>query len=153
MAQLVRQQELQVRVAYHSFALQESDDASLAVPYPDEGEFGKYLNVFPGRLDFYSAGHTHTAAVTVEVWDGPPGICDAEEWEEQEEAVLETTGSELAVWGMQRTDDIVFLGNTGGRWRVRVGSAGRSEVQRMTEDVGVVHGVERWLVQFWPDRE
>ncbi len=150
--QLVRRQELQVRVEYHSFALQESDDASLSVPYPDGSEFGKYLNVFPGRLDFYSAGHTHTAAVTVEVWDGLPAAWSEAAWEEQEEAVLETAGGELAVWGMERADDIVLLGDAGGLWRVRVGSAGRAAVERMTEDVGVVHGVERWLVQFWPDQ-
>lgn len=153
MAQLVRRQQLRVRVAYHGFALQESDDASLAVPYPDETEFGTYLNVFPGRLDFYSAGHTHTAAVVVEVWDGLPEARAKEKWEEQEEVVLETSSGELAVWGMERTDDIVLLGDTGGRWRVWAGSAGRAEVQRMTEDVGVVHGVERWLVQFWPDHD
>ncbi|REK84644.1 hypothetical protein DY245_42030 [Streptomyces inhibens] len=154
MARLVRQQELQVRVAYHSFALQESDDASLAVPYPDESEFGKYLNVFPGRLDFYSAGHTHTATVAVQVWDGPPPAADADEkWEESEEAVVDTASGELAVWGMQRADDVVVLGDAGGRWGVRVGSAGRSEVQRVTEDVGVAHGVERWLMQFWPEAE
>lgn len=150
MARLVRQQELQVRVAYHSFALQESDDAALAVPYPDESEFGKYLNAFPGRLDFYSAGHTHTASVTVQVWDGPPPAGRDAEWEEREEAVFETAGGELAVWGMERAEDIVPLGDSGGRWGVRVGSAGRAEVQRMTEDAGVAHGVERWLLEFWP---
>ncbi|MGW2393917.1 hypothetical protein ACWCYK_31165 [Streptomyces lydicamycinicus] len=153
MAQLVRRQELRVRVAYHSFALQESDDASLAVPYPDESEFGKFLNVFPGRLDFYSAGHTHTAAVTVEVWDGLPGAWTEAEWEQQEEVVLETAGGELAVWSMQRADDVVRLEGAGGRWRVRAGAAGRAEVERMTEDVGTVDGVERWLVQFWPEQE
>jgi len=151
--QLVRQHDLQVRVAYHSFALQESDDAALAVPYPDENEFGKFLNVFPGRLDFYSAGHTHTAAVAVEVWDGPATAWADGDWEEHQEAVLTTAGGELAVWGMERTDDLVHLGQTGGRWRVRVGSTGRAEVQRVTEDVGVAYNVEKWLVQFWPEPE
>ncbi|WP_310727229.1 hypothetical protein [Streptomyces sp. N2A] len=151
MSQLVRQQKLQVRVAYHSFALQDSDDMSLAVPYPDENEFGKFLNVFPGRLDFHSAGHTHTAAMTVEVWDGRPDEWADADWEAHEEARFETACGELAVWGMQRADEVVFLGPTSGRWRVRVGSKGRAEVERVTEDVGVANGVERWLLQFYPD--
>lgn len=153
MATLIRRRGLQVKVTYHMFALQDSDDAALPVPYPDEGEFGKFLNVFPGRIDFYSAGHTHTADVTVEVWDGiPEGWADAD-WEEQGEAVVSIASGELAVWDMGRADGIVPLGEAGGRWRVRAGSSGRAEVQRLTEDVGVADGVEMWLMQFWPDSE
>ncbi|CAL9294854.1 hypothetical protein SUDANB66_02400 [Streptomyces sp. SudanB66_2053] len=37
------------------------------MPFPDDYESGVFLNGFPGRLDFYSGGHTHTATLIVEV--------------------------------------------------------------------------------------
>ncbi|MPY48202.1 hypothetical protein [Streptomyces acidicola] len=57
-----------------------------------------FLNPIPGRLDIYGAGHTHTAAVTVEVWDGEPPGQDPSRWDEQAEAGFESTSGEVAVW-------------------------------------------------------
>ncbi|MGW0554126.1 hypothetical protein ACWDZ6_08010 [Streptomyces sp. NPDC002926] len=72
MAELVRRLRFSADVGCHSFCLQESDDVDLPVPYPEESVFGQFLTSFPGRVDIFSAAHTHTAAVTAEVWDGRP---------------------------------------------------------------------------------
>ncbi|MEU6687737.1 hypothetical protein [Streptomyces sp. NPDC046832] len=152
MAELVRQQHLDADVGYHGFGLQESDDGDLPVPFPDDFKRGVFLNSFPGRLDILSAGHTHTAAVTVEVWDGEPPKQDPSRWDEQAETDFESTSGEVAVWSMSlgRTDDVITLADSGGSWRVRVSCAGRSEARALSEQEGTGEGVEKYLVQFWP---
>ncbi|MFF1626953.1 hypothetical protein [Streptomyces sp. NPDC058272] len=111
-----------------------------------------FLNTFRGRLDIYSAGHTHTASVTAEVWDGPPPVQDPANWDEQDEADFESTSGEVAVWSMSlgRSDDVITLAELGGSWRVRVNCAGRNEAAALSGDEGTGEGVEKDLVQFWP---
>ncbi|MFF7369846.1 hypothetical protein [Streptomyces tricolor] len=152
MPQLVREQHLDVFVGYHAFALQESDDAFLDLEFPDEFNFGAFLSSHYGRLDITSAGHTHTASLTVEVWDGPAPVQDSVGWEEQAEADFESVSGQVAVWSMSlgRLDDLIRLGDSGGSWRVRVSSAGRAEVKALAESEESIKGVERYLVQFWP---
>jgi hypothetical protein len=152
MAVLVRQQHLDADVEYHGFGFQESDDADLPVPFPDDFADGVFLNAFPGRLDVYSAGHTHTAAVTVQVWDGPLPAEDPGEWDEQAETDFESVSGEVAVWsmGLGRADDVITLSDSGGSWRVRVSCSGRREAAALSEQEGTGHGVEKYLVQFWP---
>lgn len=152
MARLVRKQQVKADVAYHAFGLQESDDGDLPVPFPDDFEQGVFLNAFPGRLDIYSAGHTHTASVAVEVWDGPPLAQDAAQWDEWAEADFESTSGEVAVWSMSlgRADDVITLAGSGGSWRVRVSCTGRAAAAALSEDEGTGDGVEEYLVQFWP---
>lgn len=152
MAQLVRQQRVNADVGYHAFALQESDDGELPVPFPDDYEGGVFLNGFPGRLDFYSGGHTHTATVTVEVWDGPPPEEDPADWDEQAELAFESTSGQVAVWSGHtgRQDDIIVLGDSGGSWRARVSCAGRAEAAALSEGEGIGRGVERYLIRLWP---
>ncbi|MFF8636015.1 hypothetical protein ACF052_17690 [Streptomyces pilosus] len=152
MAQLVRQQRVDAYVGYHAFGLQESDDADLPVPFPDDFDNSSFLSTHPGRLDITSGGHTHTATVTVEVWDGPPPQEDPACWDEQAEAEFESTSGQVAVWSMHtgRADDVIVLGDSGGSWRVRVGCAGRAEAAALSEGEGTGHGVERYLIRFWP---
>ncbi|MCX4993323.1 MULTISPECIES: hypothetical protein [unclassified Streptomyces] len=152
MAELVRQQHLDADVGYHGFGFQESDDGDILVPFPDDFADEVFLNAFPGRLDIYSAGHTHTASVTVEVWDGPPASHDRVQWDEQAEADYESTSGEVAVWSMSlgRADDVITLADSGGLWRVRVSCTGRAAAARLSEEEGTGHGVEKYLVQFWP---
>lgn len=154
MAELVRQQNLDADVEYHGFGFQESDDADLPIPFPDDFAGGVFLNAFPGRLDLYSAGHTHTAAVTVEVWDGPPPDQDSRKWDEQAEADFESTSGEVAVWsmGLGRAEEVIRLSDSSSSWRVRVSCTGRQEAAALSEQEGTGHGVERYLVQFWPAR-
>ncbi|WP_328835087.1 hypothetical protein [Streptomyces europaeiscabiei] len=152
MAELVRQQEVDAYVGFHAFGLQEADDAELLVPFPDDFDFGVFLSTHPGRLDITSGGHTHTATVTVEVWDGVPPPQDPAEWDEQAEADFESASGEVAVWSMYtgRTDDLITLADSGGSWRVRVSCAGRAAAAALSEGEGTGHAVERYLVQFWP---
>lgn len=152
MAELVRQQHLDADVEYHGFGFQESDDGDLPVPFPDDFADGVFLNAFPGRLDIYSAGHTHTASVTVEVWDGEPPVQDSSWWDEQAEADFVSSSGEVAVWsmGLGRADDVISLADSGGSWHVRVNCTGRSEAAALSEQEGTGEGVEKYLVQFWP---
>ncbi|GAA0414923.1 hypothetical protein [Streptomyces luteireticuli] len=152
MAQRLSRQEFDVDVNYHRFGLQEDDDALLPVPYPDDFEYGQFLQVFPGRLDLFSAGHSHAARLVAEVWDSRPEEVDpAHNWEVLEEASLTVPYGELAIWDTGRTEDIVNLGG-GGDWGVRAASSGRAEVARITEQAGTAEGVEQYLLQFWPLR-
>ncbi|WP_116211508.1 hypothetical protein [Streptomyces olivoreticuli] len=148
MGNLQREQELDVMVTYNNFCIQESYDTRVPIPYPDGAEGGVFLKAFPMRLDLGSAGHTHRASVKVEVWDAEAEL-KPQAWDEVAEATLESVSGELAVWSMERAPDVITLGEPG-LWRVRVAATGRDEVLRQTTDVGPVHGVERWLFQFWP---
>ncbi|MFF3312831.1 hypothetical protein [Streptomyces sp. NPDC002952] len=152
MAELVRQLHLDADVGYHGFGFQESDDSDLPVPFPDDFAQGVFLNAFPGRLDIYSAGHTHTASVAVEVWNERPPMPDPAAWDEQAEADFVSTSGDVAVWSMSlgRADDLITLADSGGVWRVRVSSRGRAEAAALSEGDGTGHGVEKYLVQFWP---
>ncbi|MGW1137029.1 hypothetical protein [Streptomyces zhihengii] len=152
MANLTRRVRFGADVGYHSFCLQESDDATLPVPYPDDSVFGQFLTLFPGRIDIFSAGHTHTAAVTVEVWDGRPPDEGRGKWDEYAEGEYVSTSGIVAVWSMSlgRTDQDIPLSDGAGRWNVQVHSAGRSEAERQSAETGTADGVERYLVRFWP---
>ncbi|MEV5802331.1 hypothetical protein [Streptomyces collinus] len=111
MAELVHKQHIDADVGYNAFGLQESDDADLPVPFPDDFDYAAFLSTHPGRLDIISGGHTHTAAVTVEVWDDPPPAQDRSGWDEQAEADFESASGEVAVWSMSlgRTGDLITL--------------------------------------------
>lgn len=152
MAQGVRRQRVSAYVGYFAFGLQDSDDAALPVPFPDDFRSGVFLGTHPGRLDIASGGHTHTATVDVEVWDAAPPPQDPAGWDEQAEADVESTSGELAVWSMHtgRMDDVIRLGEAGRTWRVRVGCVGRAEAAALSEGDGTGVGVERYLLQFWP---
>ncbi|MBH1938967.1 hypothetical protein I5Q34_32700 [Streptomyces sp. AV19] len=150
MARRLTRQEFEINVTFHSFGLQETDESNVPVSYPDDPpEYGQFLHVRPGRLDFFSGGHTHAAHAIVEVWDGAPTAEEAGRWEDQAEDTLTTVGGELIFWDMGKTEDVVQLGETGGTWGVRVASSGRSEVAELEEQGEDADGVEQYLLQFW----
>jgi hypothetical protein len=152
-AELIREQDLDVEVDFYGFALQDADDTRVPLQYPDgRVNDGPFVTVHEGRLDIESAGHTHTAPMTVEVWDGPPPEADdGGAWEERGEAELQCSSGELAVWGVAGgpMDAYLYLSEGEGRWRVRVYCEGRAEVRQLATE-GVPEGIERYLVQFWP---
>ncbi|MFG2604795.1 hypothetical protein ACGFT2_14780 [Streptomyces sp. NPDC048514] len=152
MAQLVREQHVDVFVSGYAFGLQESDDACLDLLFPDDFDFGTFLSAHPGRVDVTSAGHTHTASVTVEVWDGPAPVRDPAGWEQQAETDFESVSGRVAIWSMDvgRLDALITLADQGGSWRVRISSSGRAEVRALAESEESIEAVERYLVQFWP---
>ncbi|MFG2313225.1 hypothetical protein ACGFS9_31895 [Streptomyces sp. NPDC048566] len=152
MAQIVRRQQTKAFVGYFSFGLQDSDDASLPVPFPDDFATDTFLGVHPGRLDVTSGGHTHTALLDVEVWDAVPPPQKAADWDEVAEADFESISGTMAVWSMHtgRMDGDIKLGEAGGCWRVRACCSGRAEAAALSEAEGAATGAERYLLQFWP---
>ncbi|MFJ6940547.1 hypothetical protein [Streptomyces sp. NPDC101132] len=154
MAELVASQVLDVHVEFHAFALQEADDMEVPAPFPEELETSPepaFLTAHDKRLDFASAGHTHHAALTAEVWSGEPPMHAGESWEAQGEAEILSTTGELSVETMSgvAAETVVELGRPETLWRVRAYGSGRAEVARLAA-VDVPEGVERYLVQFWP---
>ncbi|MFD8638301.1 hypothetical protein [Streptomyces sp. NPDC059533] len=152
MAALLQQDLLDVEVAFRGFGFQESDDGAVPVPFGDGYERGVFLKEHARRFDLFSAGHTHTASVTVRVWNGEPEP-DGTAWDEQGEVDFESTTGEVAVWTttLGRSDQLIRLGQAGW-WRVRVGCLGRAEVERVTRSEGGARGVEKYTVDFWPKR-
>ncbi|MFG2987484.1 hypothetical protein ACGFYQ_40815 [Streptomyces sp. NPDC048258] len=148
MATLLGQQELDARVEFRGFGFQESDDSLVPVPFPDDFRWGVFLQEHVRRFDLFSPGHTHTASVTVRVWDGRPDAGEGD-WEEQAEIDFESVTGDVAVWGSGRSEDLIRLGRAG-MWRVRVCCAGRAEAESVTRAEGTAYGVERYRIDFWP---
>lgn len=48
--------------------------------------------------------------------------------------------------------DVIELGASDPDWHVRVYCSGRDEVARVIKEEGIAEGVERYLVQFWPQQ-
>ncbi|MFI1884861.1 hypothetical protein [Streptomyces jumonjinensis] len=152
MARKVREQRLEPWVDFFGLCLQESDDEGVPVRWPEERDMGGgFLIAREGRIDLESAGHTHQAVMTVEVWDGEPPAEVPGEWEEQAEAELFSRSGELVVWAvtMGPDEEVVELGQPGVRWRVRVRCGGRARVAELAP-LDVVEGIEVYLVQLWP---
>ncbi|MBT2539746.1 hypothetical protein J7E99_03235 [Streptomyces sp. ISL-44] len=148
MAILLGEQELDARVEFRAFGFQESDDSVVPVPFPDDFRWGVFLQEHVRRFDLFSAGHTHTAAVTARVWDGRPETGEGE-WDEQGEIDYESVTGDVALWGSGRSEELIRLGRAGA-WRVRVRCAGRAEAERVTRSEGTAYGVERYVIDFWP---
>ncbi len=155
MASLLRRQVVEIPVDFHGFALQDYDDMEVPLPYPEGREVSDdppFLTAFAMRLDFASAGHTHTAELVAEVWDAEPPHEEGAPWEVQAKAQLVSVSGRLSVELVAGSvPTAVELGTGGLCWQVRARSAGRAAVARLAVR-GVPHRVERYLVQFWPTR-
>ncbi|MFG3708158.1 hypothetical protein ACGF7U_25970 [Micromonospora sp. NPDC047670] len=140
----------QVFAEYALFALQSQHTAEVAfalgVPRAD-----RLLSAGRGGVVFRSGGPDHYAEVRVELWPlRPPAI--AGEWDEVDEARLETSGTELRLASPTAwVGDHPVLLPAPGRYRVRAAVAGR-EAARARGGSGPPYpsGLERWLVQLWP---
>ncbi len=121
------------------------------VPFPEgreEASGRPFLTAHEMRLDFGSAGHTHTAVLVAEVWDGEAPRAEGP-WEAEGEAELSSLTGRLSVEVVAGSEsEAIVLGAEDARWRVRAYCSGRAEVARLAA-VGVPHGVERYLVRFW----
>ncbi|MFF9870527.1 hypothetical protein ACF1G0_35055 [Streptomyces sp. NPDC013953] len=154
MGELIQRQDLKAEVDFYGFCLQEADDTHVPLEYPEGRAQGAFLTAHEGRLDFESAGHTHTAALSIEVWDDQPPEQPQGVWDEHGRAQLHSPSGQLAVWGVAGGPGAthVDLPAAGRIWNVRAYCAGREEVRRLAQE-GVPEGVERYLVQFWPTAE
>ncbi|MGW0694899.1 hypothetical protein [Streptomyces sp. NPDC002738] len=151
MAALVSRHRGRVEVEFFGFCLQERDEDAVPVLFPEGWDTeGGFLTACEGRLDVSSAGHTHTADLTVEVWDEPPPTRTEESWEADAQALIVSPSGVLDVWGVTggEAGDPVVLGRPG-TWQVRLRSKGRAEVAELTQH-GVPEGVEQYFAQFWP---
>ncbi|MEU2672783.1 hypothetical protein ABZ622_28695 [Streptomyces sp. NPDC007164] len=149
MALLVREDTLDVRVSFSSFAFQDSDDSSVPVPYNQAYERGGFLTQHVRRIDVSSGAHTHDAEVRVRVWDMEPETGGGP-WGEQDEVDFESATGDVAVWSTVygRLPDLISL-SAPGRWRVRLSCSGRAEAKQVSEQEGVAYGVEKYVVGFW----
>ncbi|MVO87780.1 hypothetical protein GPA10_24215 [Streptomyces sp. p1417] len=151
MSELISREEVSVEVDFYGIYLQDWDDSQVPVPFPEGWEAGPFLRARPGRLDITSAGHTHTAALTVEVWDAEPPAPSGD-WEESERAEILSISGELEVGGVAGgpMPEPIRLSGRECNWSVRVACSGRSEVAEKARQ-GVPEGVvERYVLQFWP---
>ncbi|WP_125264469.1 hypothetical protein [Streptomyces alboflavus] len=150
MPKLISSGEVPVDVDFYGLYLQDWDDSQVPVPFPKEWEAGPFVHARPGRLDFTSGGHTHTAALTVEVWDSEPPTPSGV-WEESALTEITSASGQLEVGGVAGgpMPDPIYLSDQARTWTVRVCSAGRAEVAEKARH-GVVQGVERYVFQFWP---
>ncbi len=151
MARWVRRQSLEPRIEYYGLCLQEEDDALLPALYPEGVTHADgFVTAREGRVDIRSAGHTHTAAMTVEVWDGCPPP-EETAWEAQGEAEIFSASGVLRTKSMGGLGlDRLLLGEPGRRWRARVCCSGRDEVAVRAALEGPVRGVEQYTVRLWP---
>ncbi|MGW1659261.1 hypothetical protein [Streptomyces atratus] len=150
----VMRQRGPVEVEFFGFCLQERDEAGVPVQFPEDWDTeGAFLTAREGRLDVRSAGHTHTADLTVEVWDELPSTEVAGDWEADAQALIVSPSGTLDVWGVTGADagESVSLGRPG-VWHVRLRCTGRAAVAEQSQH-GVPEGVEQYFAQFWPVRE
>ncbi|MER6129828.1 hypothetical protein ABT173_46195 [Streptomyces sp. NPDC001795] len=150
MAELVSRREYPVHVDHGGFALQDWADGRVPVRFPEGFQHGVFLAAHPGRLDFTSAGHTHTASLDVEVWDAEPPVPSGI-WEESATASIFCSSGMLRATSMTAGPmlDEIPLSDGPGTWSVRVVCTGREALARLAEE-GAVEGVERYVAQFWP---
>ncbi|MEU0382217.1 hypothetical protein ABZ093_33730 [Streptomyces cyaneofuscatus] len=152
MSELIGKQVLDVEVDFYGWCLQDADDTAVPVTFPEGFEGSGFLAEKEGRLDFTSAGHTHTATLTAEVWDGKPLEAETgDAWDEAAEGTITCSSGDLAVWAVAGGPMPIYvhLSDHSGQWSVRARCRGRDEVRLLARE-GVPEGVERYLVQFWP---
>lgn len=134
MARLVSRQDLDVEVDFYGWCLQDVDDSMVPVTFPEGFEGGAFLTALEGRLDFAGAGHTHTAALAAEVWDGAPAAAGrGDGWDEVAESRIFCCSGELAVWAVAGgpMPAYVQLSDQSAGWRVRAHCRGREAVRQL----------------------
>jgi hypothetical protein len=150
MPELLSREEALVEVDFYGFALQDFDDGQVPVGFPEGWERGPFLTSRPGRLDFTSGGHTHTATLVIEVWDSEP-LEPVGNWEETALAKIACASGNLEARGVASgpMPEPITLSDGSETWQVRAVCSGREEVAAATR-LGVPEGVERYVLQFWP---
>ncbi|MFF9778520.1 hypothetical protein ACF1HJ_33330 [Streptomyces sp. NPDC013978] len=151
-SRMVREQELEPEVDFYGMSLQDEESAQVAYPGGRVMDEGVFVTAHPGRVDIESAGHTHTPAMTAQVWDGEPPVDTSRVWDQRADTIVRSATGTLGVWAVAYgpIEDVIELGASGREWRVRVYCSGREEVARVVEEEGIAEGVERYLLQFWP---
>lgn len=149
---LVNSVSLDVRIDYFGLSVQDHNAAALPAAYPagrDPRTEG-FLTALPGRIDLKSAGHTHTAAMTVEIHDQRPSLPEGE-WDEVEETAIALSSRRVVIWSVTSgpSGEAIEVGEPG-TWDARVSCSGRPETARREPVEGPTGGTERYVVQLWP---
>ncbi|NWF31308.1 hypothetical protein HW130_34700 [Streptomyces sp. PKU-EA00015] len=147
---LLETQHVDAHVDYFGLSLQDADDGWLPAMFPEGFTQGPFLSEQPGRVDFTSAGHTQTVSFDAEIWSGPPPVPDGV-WDESATARIECRSGELRLWAVAGgpAPQGIVLPHASATWNVRVHCRGRVAAAEACL-VGVPHGVEQYLAQFWP---
>jgi hypothetical protein len=110
-----------------------------------------FLETAYGVVMFHSAATDHHAAVRLEAWTheppAPPGV-----WEAAREVTLPVASGTVALWqlmGGRSASNQAFTLGPPGRYRLRAHCRGRTAAQALGP-VTWRHGVEQYLLQFWP---
>ncbi|WP_282798097.1 hypothetical protein [Streptomyces sp. CC224B] len=150
MAELISRETVAVEVDYYGLAVEDWDDTHVPVPFPKDWEQGPFQTAHPGRLSFTSAGHTHTATMTIEVWAEEPAE-PAGDWEESAVTEISCTSGQLQAQGLTAGPwpEPVRISDKPGTWNVRAQCRGRAEVAVQSQDEAV-DGVEQYVLQLWP---
>ncbi|MFF9039762.1 hypothetical protein ACF090_30345 [Streptomyces sp. NPDC014892] len=92
--------------------------------------------------------------MTAQVWDGEPPLDTSRVWDQRADTTVRSATGTLEVWAVAYgpIEDVIELGASDRDWHVRVYCSGRDEVARVIEEEGIAEGVERYLVQFWPQQ-
>jgi hypothetical protein len=143
---LVSRKQMDGDVDFYALWLEDADDTSER----DEPEDGApFVAACGQRVYLQSGGHTHTPALSVEVWDDQPPA-DGRAWEAQGEAGMDVPSGQVGVWTYGGPcEEAIELGQVGRRWHVRVYVSGRERVRELAEREVPVHA-ERYLLRFWP---
>ncbi|OKI40523.1 hypothetical protein A6A29_39050 [Streptomyces sp. TSRI0281] len=147
---LLEIQHVDADVDFYGLSLQDADDGWLSTTLPEGFAQGRFLSEQPGRIDFTSAGHTQTVSFDAEIWSGPAQVPFGE-WDESATARIECRSGELRLWAVAGgpAPRSIVLPHASATWNVRVRCRGRAAAARACR-VGVPHGLEQYLAQFWP---
>lgn len=154
MATLLSAHDDAVTIDFANLQVAEVNGSGTRLAHPDAADPGRLALTAPGLVVLHSGVSYHLPAVRLERWDGPPPD-PRSSWEEADELPFVALGSgRLKLDGGfgSETAPVFTLGGPG-RYRSRVCVHGRQLAAR-ADGAGadeVVQGVERWLLQLWPD--
>jgi hypothetical protein len=105
----------------------------------------------PNCASFRSAGSDHYAAVRVEAWDSSPPPAD-QEWPENwsAEPISLSSGSVKLVAVTAASSGRLVRVGPAGRYALGVAVRGRAAAAIPDPAHPIRHGVEHWLLRFWP---
>ena len=159
----IRTLTVDVGVAYHYFDVEDDDPDNVDEPPSSSWFPTEYLTARHGIVYIVTPGHTHTPAVTMQVWGDEPPAEDTGEWELWADATFACPSGRIAVRQAmgEKTATRLELGAPGMMYTVRAYSRGRNRVQEIEEDpdtdfdsidIDPLWHAEEYLLQFWPTR-
>jgi len=110
-----------------------------------------FLEAASSTVGVHSRATDHYAAVRLEAWTHEPPA-PPEAWDVAREVTLVAPSGQVTLWqlmGGRSASDRDFTLGRPGRYRLRAHGRGRTAAQALGP-VTWLHGVEQYLIQFWP---